>query len=371
MPQKTGNGGHGQENYDEKTGRYVASSGFSKDELKDFIENGKLDASDPETQEIIDTYNSLQNDEEKEEFLDALNEFLAEQHTQELHAQEFVEMTSNEYSTESHKQWQTQLPAQVTINGHQYSRDDLVHAATGEYFGKGWVSFEEQKARRYYQKYGDLVKFREYLKDKYGDDYSGSTYYDPKRGITRPTNLLSDEHLYSWFERMDYITTHCTAPRDMRVGRYLNDNWFVSCFKHILPQGTQLVPDGFGYEKLGEQDLQKKVDLMYDVLSNMIGNKIPADGSYPSCSCVPSQTHVGNNDEDYDGNDIFRNILLNIDVPKGHGIFMGDYGYESEACLERNSAFFIKDVKKVMQTTDSGRKKPRVIITVGMQEKKQ
>lgn len=341
MAQKLGNGGHSNEEYSTKTGKYVAASGYTKEELKKFVENGDFG------QDYLDLYNTLDSDQ-KDAFIDEIANALKEQNTSEQLEEQFTALTETEYDDFSDAQIDM-LPASATINGHTYTKQELLDAFNN-YRGAGQVAFELQKAVRFLYQDGNLDRFYDYLGQSRRTAMYGSS---PDR--------LSEKGIESWMERMELLTSLSVTPKSFRGYRYLDTNWLCSTFKNIMPSTWQIENDEYGYQKI--KPGTESVDDMVSFLSNYIGCEIPEDGSFSSISCVKGNTHMGHHTGDKR-----KLIHMEIDVPENSGCYFGRYRRESEACLSNKTKYFLKEVSKNTFTDYYGNPQDEVLMIMGIQQ---
>lgn len=337
MPTKTGNGGHGQENYDPATGRYVgdeksnnlekyhAGSGISSVELEKQILNGDYG------QDLADYYKNA-DDDEKTQILDFAHSQYDEENTSGKMKENFQELSASEY-----EQMQRDAIQNSSLTADE--RDSIHH-----YIGTGKASFYLNTAARF-----GYDEMRKQVMQNEG--------YDPENA---PGDYLNRQEVEKFLNAMEKGTHDYKLPKDTRANRYLGTGPLISWFKDTgVLDGLPTESNRGFHEHLKPgfdmQDLANR-------LSKLVGTVMPKDGSYMSVSMCPNLSHMkqkrGTN---------AKPILMKIDLPKGQGVYMSDNHYESEGMLPSDIDLYIKDVKLENEyNSKNGITTPRVVIYYGV-----
>ena len=337
MPTKQGNGGHGQENYDPATGRYVgnetsnnlekyhAGSGFPSAELEKQLLNGDFG------QDFVDYYNKA-DDDTKQEILEYVHSQFDEANTEEKMKQNFNYLSRSEYEDMQNKALQN--------SSLTYDERDAVR----NYTGTGKTSFYLNTAARF-----GYDEMRRQVMQNEG--------YDPENS---PGDYLNRDNVEKFLAAMEKGTHDYKLEKDTRVNRYVGTGPLISWFKNTgVLDGLPTESNRGFHEHLAPgfdmQDLANR-------LSNLVGTVMPKDGSYMSVSMCPDLSHMkqkrGTN---------AKPVLMKIDLPKGQGVYISDNHYESEGMLPSDIDLYIKDVKLENEyNSKNGITTPRVVIYYGV-----
>jgi len=295
MAEKIGNGGHGLEDYDPETGRYIkesdkyhAGTHFSVSEISEMITTGYYG------QDIADLFNNG-DDDEKSALIGYLQTKLDNFWTKQKieNEKDFSSVSQSEFS-----EYGRECESKTNYSDRSYFYNN--------YVGAGQMSFEFNKALR--------------LND---------TSYLKRVGMS----LTEFENQVAAFDR---LTNSYEAPKDMQVFRYNTPSVLVSWFgKSGVLDGIPTMDDGYGYltldmSKTSLKDLEGR-------LKALIGSKVARDGAFSSFSCVEKSSHMVKNSD--------RNIKIKYNVPKGKKCFISQYNYESEGMFPRDTSFVIQDVR--------------------------
>lgn len=316
MAEKRGKGGYGSENYDPATGRYIkddnnqyhAGVNMSVNDLISLLKQGYFD--DPSAENGEGLYSSIfanDNDDELEEdeevwelknaIISAFQEAIDQDYTrQALLNTNFPEITSKEFSEYS------QECERVTSVRDRAAFND-------GYRGAGSICFEFNKALRFgFQKYYQLYP-----------QYKNSPYLSPQAITDRA-------------KKLDNLTNSWEFPEDKKVFRLLDSAPLLSWFGSTgIFDGLKTFKNQYNYDMLeagyDKQDLVNR-------LNNLIGTKVPPDGSFTSFSCLTNQSHMKNNQE--------RDIMIRFNARKGTKAWISDYSYESEGLFNRTTGFVVQ-----------------------------
>ena len=296
MAQKPGNGGHGLEEYDPETGRYIkegdtqyhAGTHFGVEQISEMITSGYYG------QDIADLFNNG-DDEEKSALIGYL--------------QTKLDGFFTKQKLENEKNFKTISQAEFTAFGDICEKNTSV--ADRNYFyhnyvGAGQRAFEFNKALR--------------LND---------TSYLAKVGMS----LTEFENQTAAFDR---LANSFEVPQDMQTFRYDRPGVLTSWFgKSGVFDDIPMVDDGYGYlmpdmNKTNIRDLERR-------MQSLIGSRVKRDGAFSSFSCVEKSSHMVKNAD--------RFVKIKYNIPKGKKCFISKYDYESEGMFPRDTAFVIQDVK--------------------------
>lgn len=296
MAKKLGNGGHGLEEYDAETGRYIkqgdstyhSGAHFSVSEISKMISDGYYG------DELANLYNN--SDEEKQSALIGyLQTKLDAYYTKNKleNQKDFKTLTKQEFD-----EYGLECQKNTTSKDRSYFYSN--------YVGTGSLSFEFNKALRT----GDLNHLKKV-------NMSVSEFEE---------QVAAFDRLASSFE----------APKDMQGFRFDQTGPIVSWFgKSGVLDGLKTFKNQYGYYQLEQSNLDLK-DLK-NRLSQLIGSVVPKDGAYSSFSCVENQSHMAKNPD--------KIIGIKYNIPKGKKCFISTYKYESEGFFPRDTKFVIQDVK--------------------------
>ena len=295
MSKKLGNGGHGLENYDPETGRYIkdgdtlyhAGTHFSVAQISEMISSGYYG------KDIADLYNNG-DDEEQSALIGYLQTKLDKYYTdlKLKNEKDFKTLTNEEFNKFG----------EICYQKCSQSDQDYFYR---NYRGAGQKAFEFNKALRT----GDLS-----VLSKVG---------------------MSKEEFEKQTAAFDRMANSFELPKDMQGFRYDQTGPIVSWFGKTGVLNGLPTKEAFGYTQLD----QEKINLndLADRLSRLIGSTVPRDGAFSSFSCVEKQSHMIKNPE--------KIICTKFNVPKGKKCFISRYAYESEGFFPRDTKFIIQDVK--------------------------
>lgn len=297
MSKKVGNGGHGLENYDPETGRYIetgegdtqyhSGTHFSVAQISEMLSNGYYG------QDIANLYNNG-DEEEKSALIGYLQVKLDDFYTkQKLENQkDYKPLTIDEF-----REYGAICAANTT-------QEDKNFFYSG-YRGAGQRAFEFNKALR-----------------------TGNLEVLNRVGI-------SVERFEAQVAAFDRLANSFKAPKDMLGVRFDQTGPIFSWFGKSGVLNGLPTKEAFGYTQLDQENLDLK-DLA-DRLSRLIGSVVPKDGAYSSFSCVEKQSHMTKNPD--------KIICTKYNIPKGKNCFISQYEYESEGFFPRDTKFIMQDVK--------------------------
>ena len=345
-------GANKQEAYDTTTGKYVAESGVSDQEIIDEINKG---ANGFFGQDAKDFYDSLETEEEKKALIDQIQETIRGQRTEEKMTETFQPTDINDF-----KDWGKQCLSNWGYDPSAQSRWDVsdilndpdgLGAFYNGYKGAGDYCFEFLKAAR--------MGYDEYVL-RFGQDRADDF-------------LVSRANFERRLKAFDEITSKFSCPRDCQVYRLLDENYIVSQFKDVLSsKGFNIIPE-FNYRttdsngnptfKTDYETIDRKqysVQDIADALQDIIGYEVKGDNAPISFGMDINNSHMLRahySDDDY------KRIWIKYDVPKGTKMFISDYMAESEGIFHRGLNYFIKDVRV---EKDPVLQKERVVLLYGI-----
>lgn len=325
-------GANKQEAYDVKTGKYVAESGVTDQDIVDELNKG---ADGFFGQEGKDKYDSLDEDGKKD-LVNQIQELIKGQKTEQKMTERFAPTNINDFMD-----WNRQCLAHWGYDPATMSRASAnqilnnpnnLGAFYNGYKGAGDQCFEFLKAAR--------MGYDEYI-----------LQFGQERADTWLGSRADYERRLKGF---DEITSKFECPKDCQVYRLVDENYIAGQFKDILTQkGFDVIPelnykttDSKGnpsfktdYETIDRS--KYSVQEIAEALQDVIGYEVNSDNAPMSFGMDIKHSHMiyaHNNDDDY------KRIWIKFDVPQGTKMFVSDYMAESEGVFHRGLNYFIKDV---------------------------
>lgn len=348
ISEKPGGAGK-QEAYSVETGKYVAESGISDQEIIDEINKG---ANGFFGQEAKDTYDSLKTEEEKKALIDQIQEIIRNQNTERnIKNTNFQELSPDDYDN--------MLNNCDKVYANEIEAKNWLY---NKYCGGGYQQFEFNKFLRMGE---EAYKQTETYK---GLSPVSSGGWGPWASI---------ENFEKLRDEMDKLTDgRYSAEKDFRGERYLNSNYIVSQFADYLGF-DDYVEDSFTNKRgLTSKSGYKTIDFskhsmkeVYEKLLQAVGDMVPLDGGFTSFSMVSRQSHMNSPHSMAQANtnrNKFKEIQISYDIPKGTPMFVTGNRAESEAIFGRKTSYYIKDVKLISIDDGTGNQRERIQLIYGV-----
>jgi len=344
VAQKPGGAGK-QEAYDTGTGKYVAESGVTDQEIIDEIAKGPNGFFGQEAKEM---YDSL-DENGKKSLLEQIQNEIRNQNTTKKMTERFSPTDINDFydwGRECLSAWG--YDPSTTYRGRASDilfDPNSLGAFYNNYKGAGDYCFEFLKAAR--------MGYDNYVLN-FGQDRADRFLFNPNNPPKWQAKNSREE-----FERrmkaFDEITSKFECPKDCQVYRLLDENYIVSQFRDVLSaKGFDIIPElnyretdanGNPAFKTDYDTIDRKkytVQEIAEALEDVIGYEVKSDNAPISFGMDINYSHMiraHNNDDDY------KRIWIKFDVPKGTKMFVSDYRAESEGIFHRGLNYFVKDVK--------------------------